>query len=287
MKRLLVFSLLLGLFLYSAAAAKSCVWQVHGKSNSVYLVGSIHLLDKSAYPLPAKMEAAYANSPNLVFELNLDSSATRRAQTFILSKALFQNGKTLKTVLPPQTYQLTDSIASGLGLPIEKFSLFKPWMVSVSLMMVKLQKLGFNPAYGLDRYFFTKGKKEGKRLLNFETVQEQIGFIDSLPLKLQQEMLLQTAREFETMQTEMDKMISAWKNGDTATLEALTFKSFENLPELKETLLVRRNGQWFNKIVSFLQTTQNYCIVAGVGHMIGPEGLVRLLQQAGYKVEQL
>ncbi len=287
MKRRFIITLFISLLALSTVFSKGCVWKVEGKTNTVYLVGSIHLLDKSAYPLPASMEAAYTNSPNLVFELNLDSSATRRAQTFIFSRAVFQNGKTLESVLSPKTFHLTDSIAASLGMPIQKLSMFKPWMVSVSLMVLKLQKLGFNPNYGLDRYFFSKAKKDGKHVLNFETLKEQIGFIDSLPMKLQQDMIFQMANEFETLQTEMDKMIIAWKTGDVATLEAITFKSFETVPDLKETLLIRRNKGWFTKIVSFLQDSQNYCVVAGVGHMIGPDGLVRMLQKAGFKVKQL
>ncbi len=287
MKSVFTLIVFISVFLFSGGLAKECVWKAKGKSNAVYLIGSIHLLDKSAYPLPAAMEAAYNNSPNLVFELNLDSSATRQAQTFIFSKAVFRNGQTLQSVLPHRTFHLTDSIAASLGMPIQKLAMFKPWMVSVSLMMLKLQKLGFNPNYGLDRYFFTKGKKDGKRLLNFETLKEQIGFIDNLPLTLQQEMIVQMADEFETLQTEMDKMVSAWKTGDVATLETLTFKSFETVPELKAKLLVQRNKRWFKRITSFLQDSQNYCIVVGVGHMIGPDGLVRMLQKAGFKVEQL
>ncbi len=283
------FTILIVISLISSASAvgKGCIWKVEGKTNTVYLIGSIHLLDKSAYPLPAEMEAAYTNSPNLVFELNLDSSATRKAQTFIFSKAVFQNGQTLRSVLTPTTFHLTDSIATSLGMPIQKLSMFKPWMASVTLMMLKLQKLGFNQQYGLDRYFFTKGKKDGKRLLNFETLKEQIGFIDGLPLQLQQEMILQMSQEFETMQTEMNTLVSAWKSGDIATLEKETFKSFQDVPKLKQTLLVGRNIRWFKQIKSFLQDTENYCVVAGVGHMIGTDGLVHMLRKAGFKVVQL
>ena len=287
MKRRFIITLFISLLALSTVFSKGCVWKVEGKTNTVYLIGSIHVLGKSAYPLPASMEDAYTKSPNLVFELNLDSSATRRAQTFIFSRAVFPNGKTLESVLSPKTFHLTDSIAARLGMPIQKLSMFKPWMVSVTLMMLKLQRLGFDPNYGLDRYFFSKAKKDGKHVLNLETLKEQIGFIDSLPMKLQQDMIFQMANEFETLQTEMDKMITAWKTGNTATLEAITFKSFETVPDLKQTLLIGRNKHWFTKIVSFLQDSQNYCVVAGVGHMIGPDGLVRMLQKAGFTVKQL
>jgi len=57
------------------------LWEVHGKHNTVYLLGSIHVLRPSDYPLAPAVLKAYADSKSLVMEINLaemDSGQYRR-----------------------------------------------------------------------------------------------------------------------------------------------------------------------------------------------------------------
>src|SRR5436190_23286224 len=49
---------------------KSCVWRVTNAKASFYLVGSIHALSKSDYPLPAPYETALRNSKRFLFEFD-------------------------------------------------------------------------------------------------------------------------------------------------------------------------------------------------------------------------
>src|SRR5438876_3051307 len=49
---------------------KSCVWRVTNANAPFYLVGSIHALSKSDYPLPSPYEVALSNSKRFVFEFD-------------------------------------------------------------------------------------------------------------------------------------------------------------------------------------------------------------------------
>src|SRR6059058_6315014 len=49
---------------------KSCVWRVTNAKAPFYLVGSIHALSKSDYPLPAPYEIALRNSKRFLFEFD-------------------------------------------------------------------------------------------------------------------------------------------------------------------------------------------------------------------------
>src|SRR6266704_2490372 len=50
--------------------AKSCVWRVTNAKAPFYLVGSIHALSKSDYPLPAPYEIALRSSKRFLFEFD-------------------------------------------------------------------------------------------------------------------------------------------------------------------------------------------------------------------------
>ena len=78
LKAILAF-LILGFFLTGGAAAanqqsqaevtsKSSLWSVEARGNTIYLLGSLHVLKSDAYPLAAAIEEAYASSRKVVFE---------------------------------------------------------------------------------------------------------------------------------------------------------------------------------------------------------------------------
>src|SRR2546421_12239205 len=52
----------------STKLPKCCVWRVTNAKASVYLVGSLHSLSASDYPLPSPYELALNSSERLVFE---------------------------------------------------------------------------------------------------------------------------------------------------------------------------------------------------------------------------
>ena len=54
-----------------------------------------------------------------------------------------------------------------------------------------------------------------------------------------------------------------------------------------EKLIYERNRRMVSKIQDFLGTGDTYFIVVGAGHLVGSEGIIRLLEKRGYRVEQL
>src|SRR5881392_1967199 len=52
------------------ALPKCCVWRVTNAKAPFYLVGSIHALSKSDYPLPSPYDVALRNSKRFVFEFD-------------------------------------------------------------------------------------------------------------------------------------------------------------------------------------------------------------------------
>jgi len=51
---------------------KSFLWKVQSRGNTVYLLGSIHLLRKEIYPLHRKIEEAFDRSAVLVVEADVN-----------------------------------------------------------------------------------------------------------------------------------------------------------------------------------------------------------------------
>ena len=69
------------------------LWKIQGKTNAVYLLGSVHVLSKSSYPLPQPIESAYSNSSTLVFEADIAEMKDPNNAMKLLSKATLPEGK--------------------------------------------------------------------------------------------------------------------------------------------------------------------------------------------------
>jgi uncharacterized protein YbaP (TraB family) len=263
------------------------LWQVDSDQNRVYLLGSIHFLKPEDYPLPPAMQTAFNEAEGVVFELDLALAENFSTQTLFLQRAQPEQGESLQASLSPQTYDLAQAAAKEVGVPIEIFHPFEPWLFTLSFLPLKLQHLGFQADYGVDRHFFDQAQDQAKEIIALETIDYQIGLFDDLPAETQEEFLLQTLLEIETLETSLNAMIETWKQGDVAAFEALAFESFEQFPELEERLLTTRNRNWIAPIEALLQKQDDYLIIVGAAHLVGEAGVVQLLQDQGYTVEQV
>ena len=63
------------------------LWEIQGTSNRVFLLGSVHFLRSTDYPLSAGIEAAYASADQLVMEIDMDDLDPVEAQTVMRSMA--------------------------------------------------------------------------------------------------------------------------------------------------------------------------------------------------------
>ncbi len=289
--RLAVVRLLLAATVFAqesaAPPAKSCLWKVQSQSNTVYLLGSIHFLKQENYPLPAKMEMAFAEAQTLVLEINPDSLLLPSMQQFILTQGVFQGGKTLESSLAKETYALAQKRAAELGMNLLMLQSFEPWLVGLTLTAAKLQQLGLEPQYGLDRHFFEKAKAAHKPVTSLETVASQISRFDEMSLKNQEAFLKETLEEWEVIEKDLHELVAAWASGEVDSLSVKLFESLKSYPEVYASLITERNRNWLPQIERFLAEDKTYLVVVGAGHMVGAEGLIRALQGKGYSVAQL
>lgn len=266
---------------------KHFLWKVGSDSNTLYLLGSVHLLSEGDHPMSPAYEKALEDSQVAVFEIDLGEMDKPETTMMVLSKSTIVEGKVLSDILSPETYDMTAERLKELGMNIALFNKSKPWFVATTLTVMKLRSLGFNPEYGIDRYLYEKAKKEGKDIESLETVEEQIDVLSDTGSSNEDDLMLQTLEDLDVVEEDYRKMLSAWKCGDPEQLEKTIFKSFEGYPGLYKKLIVDRNNKWLPAIERYLSRERNHIIVVGSGHLIGKDGLVKFLREKGYTIEQL
>jgi uncharacterized protein YbaP (TraB family) len=253
----------------------------------VYLVGSVHLLSQDFYPLSPALESAFDDSNLLVEEADLGEMLGPEAQMRMLGRGMLASGQSLENVVSPATYKLVSARADALGLPLAALSVFKPWMVALTLAGLEWQKAGFDPQHGVDKHFYDLAKRDHKTVQGLETVDYQIAQFDGLAATEQDKMLADTLKELDTEKANVTTLAKAWKAGDAATVERLVLQDLQDDRTMYDRLLVNRNRQWLPKIEALFVRPGRAFVVVGAAHLVGPDGLLTMLKAKGYAIEQM
>jgi uncharacterized protein YbaP (TraB family) len=264
---------------------KGFIWRVERDGRVGWLVGSIHVLTPEYYPLPDAMEKAFLRATTLMEEADVTEITSPDVVQLLTTKAIYTNGETLKTQLSPETYLMAQERLARLGMPIETFEKMRPWMMTLTLVAAEMKRAGFDPELGVDRHFFEKANRLGKKLETLETLAEQLELFASFSPPLQEAMLRDTLRSLDSEISQMKVIADVWRSGDAAGLERVVLGQMVKEPALYEALIVKRNRNWVPKIEGCL--AGGHCfVVVGAAHLLGPDGLITALERKGYSVVQ-
>ncbi|MBF0327867.1 MAG: TraB/GumN family protein [Nitrospirae bacterium] len=264
------------------------LWKVKSKANTLYLLGSIHSMRADVYPLSKTIEDAFSRSSVLAVEANINDLEKVNPMMLALSVA-YPDGEGFEKHVSTKTANLVKSRMSEAGLPYNMMSRYRAWVLGITLSSMELEKLGYKPAYGIDSYFLTKSSGS-KRVVEIESIEFQLNLFNDLSDEEQEALLVSSLKDRDSLKEDMEQLINAWRTGNAKTVERLTMKELAGQgakSRLGEKLLFSRNKSMTYKIESYLNSGETYFVVVGAGHLIGDKGIVHLLRQKGYAVEQM
>ncbi len=263
------------------------MWQIEGASNSIYLLGSIHMLREQDHPIPSVIYAAYREAEALIMELDMDDIDPVAEQALATELGLIHDGRTLRDLMGPERYAEAESLAAELQIPLRLLDRSEPWYAAVNVEIMMLMRIGFNPMYGIEFHLSELAQRDHKEIFGLETTRQQLEILDNLSLESQRDMLIQTLSDSKGLAEVMDDMIDAWRYGDIEFLEKSLLADMQEFEELHEAIVGNRNRNWVEKIQELLSEEDDYLIVVGALHLVGAEGVPHLLSQRGFDVIQL
>jgi uncharacterized protein YbaP (TraB family) len=285
-----VSALLFGLLATLAAPGsegrdRHVLWTVDGEHNTLYLLGSIHVLRPGDGGLPQAAEHAYEDAEQLVMEIDLDDAAANPSAMLATMQqaALLPDGKTLRGVLGAD-YEAIRARASESGLDLATLDRFAPWFVATLLLQMELAKRGFSPELGIEAQLSSRAVGDGKPIQGLETAEQQFAVLGGLPLEEQKRFLLMSLEESTQLDAQVDELVGAWQAGDTEALARMLSEEFDDFPELYRPLTEDRNRAWVEQLDGLLDDRDDYLVVVGALHLVGRNSVVDLLRQRGYTV---
>jgi len=254
-----------------------------------WLFGTMHSSDPEILDLPPEVRIALGRAQVAVGEL--DMAQENLGEIFL--STLLPAGQTLGDLLPAELHARTLSALEILGLPQSFADRFQPWMAAVMLSFDKeeleRQRRGEE---ALDDRLQRLARERGKAVVGLETAAEQLAIFQNLPLEWQIEYLQMAldypelvggiAGEIKALYLAGDHQgmwdfYSTWMEGELQTDFTRYFT---------KAAIVDRNRLMAERMAPLLAEGGAF-IAVGALHLPGPDGLLTLLQQKGWRLSAL
>ncbi len=260
------------------------------RSNKAFLFGSIHAGQSRFYPFPELVEQAIVRSKVLAVEIDMEVQ-------FELAKQLFRP----HVFLPPQT-SLESIIGkenftamarhfAWYGEELAKFNRHPPWFVALNMLSVDDQRAGLERSIGMESVLLTESKKNGKRIIELEKVQEQVDAFVQGSMEEQRDQLLMRFDAVRRWERTTDDLVSAWRRGDLDALNEVKGRNFGDgikLQKLRQRLFSERDARMATRLISQLQSDSSDCFVlVGALHLAGEDSIQNALVERGAQVRRI
>ncbi len=267
------------IFTSFTSQAEPQYWLAQKGSTEYMIIGSVHVGDKSMYPLPKALTEHLKQSSGLIIEADV------RRTTGLTYPPISTR---TKDVLSESERRHLIEIAAELGIPEDLLFNAPPWKAALTIQLALVNKLGYVSAEGVDMHLINLADKHNIPVISFESVQFQIELITGQPDD-GKEMLLSSISEYDEGEALIECLIESWRSGDGSMLEeaSLTDKATE---EFNQAFLYRRNRDWAEKLDSGSILPQNhgsYTVVVGSLHLVGKDNLIDVLAERGFDLTPL
>jgi len=256
-------------------------WQVRHKDmeDPSYLFGTIHIIGVEDYFLGANVKEKLEEADRLVMEIDFDQID----MSAMALSGLLPDNKTIADYLSEDDYELvatilSDSIGMSRGTFEGAYSRMKPIFLQ---QLVIYKFLGENPVSyesNLDKIAEDNGVPSD----GLETFEDQLSFLDQIPLDEQFADLLESVKNWNETKAQYKQLLDAYKAQNLELLNYLIEVEMEN-PQMRELLLDKRNSNWIPKLEDWFAQGSTF-VAVGAGHLGGEFGVINLLRRAGYEV---
>ncbi len=238
------------------------------------------------YPLPKAIEDAFASSKALAVEINAKNLDPLKTMQMVQAHGTYDEKDGISRHLSKQTLEALDQFCQAHGLPRAALEELRPWVVATVVIATAYQQAGEDAKLGIDMHFLDEAKAQ--RIDELETADFQFSLFSSASDDEQQEMLADALKNSDKTKDMMKKIQNAYISGDSTSIQKLLEEENATGPKwMVKKLIDDRNVTMTERVERYLKGTETCFVVVGAAHIIGEKGMVRLLQDKGYKIEQV
>ena len=243
-----------------------------------YVFGTIHI-GVSSDELPTIVGTKLLESSVYVSEIrNSELSDPSKMVRYTLA----QPGSTFKDHVSSHIWQKYLRFVGEGKIPekyVEGLSDFGAWIIAHS----KINPSGAS----IDTELGEIALKTKKKIIGLESIEQQMGFVEQMELLDSLKYLLTHPDQY---QQHMNKMFDLYRRGDLQGIWSLiTDQSNPDIamtPKQKDILLTKRNLRWIQVLPALFKRDSTF-VAVGLGHLVGEQGVLQLLESRGFQVQRL
>ena len=276
---------------------EAMLWRIETPGGAVsHLYGTMHVTDPRIVELDAAASAAFDASETLVIETTdiLDPAAIMATMAEHPELMMFTDATTLSSLLGDADRERIEAAMNERGLSLGAVDKMKPWMIAAmaTLPTCELARKSAG-AEILDVALATRAKAAGIEIEGLETTAEQLGAMAALPLAFHMRALVETIALGETIDDVIETMVVIHARGEPGLFwpffEAALPGDAEDgiaIAGFEQSVIVDRNRTMAERMQPMLDAGGAF-VAIGALHLPGEEGVVALLQEAGYSATPL
>lgn len=263
----------------------------------VYLFGSIHVADETAYRLPKRIMDAYLESSALAVEVDTVAyTADEDARKSDEARTTYPDGDTLRDHIDLFLYEELEAYLTAHAddpqlLPSLEDRMPCIWLSALS--EIESTAAGLSAELGIDRHFLELAHAQGKQILEIESPASQYDALNQIPDKAYEILLGVSIQTADTAGDSLRATYAEWKAGtlqaanDGEAVEGDMSELAAALSEYDRVILTDRNAVMAAAAGSYLDEGKKVFLVVGTEHLLGSSGVIAQLKAAGYDVTQL
>ena len=276
------------------------LWKVTDpeSGNSLYLLGTMHILPEAAKDYPEELMDIYKNCEAIAVEydtVSLMSDAS--AFTAFQNGFVYKDGSKITDHISDETYKkLTDYFDSlgGYSTMLDQYNTGFFINQLNSIMLLRLENVQTSCT---DEHFIQLAKNDNKEIISIETLDTQIGALSAYPDDLADYVLNDCLDDMDNIDgyaNDISDIYEAWANGSGDILfdsdmdvDDIPEDLKDDYDEYKKTMLNDRNKEMAEKASELLKEGKNCLFMVGALHYSEDIGVDNLLEGMGYKVEKI
>ncbi|MEM9668025.1 MAG: TraB/GumN family protein [Pseudomonadota bacterium] len=275
----------------AAVHAEPAMWTLADEDTTIQLVGTVHLLPPGTEWRTERIDHAFEVADKVCFELD---AVGRVAEVASLSfrRGIMPSGERMTDYLNEEETEDLKALAAELGIPFPSINVMQPWFAGLTVEQYVASRAGFKE--GVEFTLYPEVLESGKTLCELETVEEQLGALSTLSLEEQFKVLRASQEELDdigaaalidTYIQEFDELVALWLAGDVNSIGEKVTPNELGSETYYNAILLSRNRNWVPRIEALLEEEGNVLIAVGAAHLAGPDSVITMLRDKGYKVE--
>ena len=264
---------------------KNFFWEISQGEKRIHILGSIHIGNKSLYPMNPAVDKFFETSDRLALELELNEKNIQFVQDFMKREAFYKTRSISDDFNEDELTQITTWMSEN-HIPENFWKKMKPWLLYLTITNLNSNRANLSEHYGIDMYYSKKANEADKEIIELETAESQMKLFTKLP-DVKKLLLESCSLSLEEGKKEMLKMLNCIKEGDDKILLEIIDEMREISPAAHESLLVERNKNMVAKIELYMKEEPKTFIIVGAAHLLGEAGIIELLKNKNYLLKRL